>query len=192
MTTMKLIHDTADISNSASIGKGTYVWNNSQVREFAIIGEACIISKNVYVDHNVKIGNKVKIQNNCSLYFGVEIEDGVFIGPHTVFTNDKLPRAINHDGSVKKPGDWEASKTLVKHGASIGANSTILCGITLGCFCLIGSGSVVTKSVPDFSLFLGNPAKFVAWVCKCGKKLTNKTCDVCGMKLKDIKNDSSQ
>lgn len=189
---MKMIHNSADVSDTASIGSNTYIWNNSQVRENAVIGDNCILAKNVYVDYGVKIGNNVKIQNNCSLYHGIEIEDGVFIGPHVVFTNDKLPRAINPDGTLKQSSDWVLSKTLVKYGASIGANATILCGLTLGKFCLIGSGSVVTKSIPDFSLYVGNPAKFVAWICKCGKVLTDEPCPNCKMRLKDISYDTDK
>ncbi len=180
------VHATAEVSNPELIGDGTFVWNNTQIRENVRVGEECVIAKNVYIDHDVVIGNRVKIQNNCSVYYGVEIEDGAFIGPHVVFTNDKFPRAINPNGGLKAPTDWEMSKTLIKYGASIGANATILCGITLGKFCLIGSGSVVTKSVPDFALYLGNPAKFKAWVCKCGRILPKSGCEVCHTTMETV------
>ena len=182
-----MIHPTADVSPNARIGKGTNIWNQAQIRENAQIGDNCIISKNVYIDFDVKIGNNVKIQNNVSIYHGVTIEDGVFIGPHACFTNDKKPRAINPDGTLKKSDDWEVSKILVKKGASIGANSTILPGILIGEFALIGAGSVVTKNVPDYASVIGNPSRQVYYVCKCAKKLEkNKKCNTCGLSLSDI------
>jgi acetyltransferase-like isoleucine patch superfamily enzyme len=112
----------------------------------------------------------------------VTVEDGVFLGPHVCFTNDKIPRAVNPDGSLKKGDDWEVSPILVKEGAAIGANSTILPGVTVGRWALVGSGSVVTKDVPDFGLVYGNPARLHGYVCKCGKKI-EKECKVCKVKL---------
>ncbi|MCL5070811.1 MAG: acetyltransferase [Actinobacteria bacterium] len=156
------IHKTADVSKIAKIGKGSVVWNNAQIRENAIIGKNCIISRNVYIDEGVIIGDNVKIQNNVSVYKGVTIENGVFIGPDVVFTNDKYPRAVNKDRSLKKKEDWILEKTRIKQGASIGANSTILPGITIGRFSMIGAGSVVTKDVADFILVYGNPAKVIS------------------------------
>jgi acetyltransferase-like isoleucine patch superfamily enzyme len=161
-------HKTAEISEKAKIGSNTKIWNQAQVRENAIIGKDCIISKNVYIDANVRIGNKVKIQNNVSVFHGVDIEDGVFIGPHVCFTNDKTPRAINPDGTLKSNDDWEVTPTIVKMGASIGANSTILPGIIIGKFAMIGAGSVVTKDVPMFALVYGNPAKIHGKVNEMG------------------------
>ena len=169
------IHSTADVYKKSKIGEGTIIWNQAQIREGANIGKGCIIGKNVYIDINVVLGNKVKVQNNVSIYRGVTIEDEVFIGPHTCFTNDKNPRAINPDGTIKKPGDWNLITTLVKRGASIGANSTILPGIKIGQFALIGAGSVVTKNVPSHALVYGNPAKIKGYVCYCGeRKFKNK------------------
>jgi UDP-2-acetamido-3-amino-2,3-dideoxy-glucuronate N-acetyltransferase len=153
------VHETADVSPKARIGEGTKIWNNAQVREGAVIGKECIISKNVYVDTGAIIGNRVKIQNNVSVYNGVTLEDGVFVAPHVCFTNDKNPRAINEDGTIKTASDWQILKTVVKYGASIGANATILPGITIGEWAMIGSGSVVTKDVPAYAVVLGNPAK---------------------------------
>lgn len=183
------IHKTAEVSEKANIGKGTKIWNWVQVRENSNIGENCILSKGVYIDFDVKIGNNVKIQNNVSLYHGVTIEDGVFVGPHVCFTNDKIPRAINPDGTIKAGDDWQISETKVKEGSSLGANSTILPGVTIGRFALVGSGSIVTKDVPDFALVYGNPAKVHGYVCKCGKKLTeeNKVCKVCKLSLDEVK-----
>ena len=163
-------HETAEVADKAEIGDGTSVWHFSHVREGAKIGKNCIIGQSVYIDSGVKIGSNVKIQNNVSVYHGVTIEDGVFVGPHVCFTNDLKPRAINPDRSLKSGDDWEVSKTLVKKGASIGANSTIISGITIGEFCMIGAGSVVTKDVPAFALVYGNPAKIMGEVDKRGNK----------------------
>jgi UDP-2-acetamido-3-amino-2,3-dideoxy-glucuronate N-acetyltransferase len=165
-------HETADVSPHAKIGEGTKIWQHCQVREHAEIGKNCIISKGVYIDAGVKIGNNVKIQNGISVYHGVTLEDGVFCGPHCVFTNDKRPRSINPDGSLKTGEDWQVSETLVKKGASIGAHATIVCGVTIGEWAMIGAGAVVTKSVPDYGLVIGNPAKLIGFVCPCGERLS--------------------
>lgn len=163
------VHKSADVSEKAAIGEGTRIWNWVQVRENVKIGKNCILSKGVYIDSGVTIGDNVKIQNNVSVYHGVTIEDGVFLGPHVCFTNDKLPRAVNPDGSLKDASDWLVSETVVRMGASIGANSTILPGITIGRFALIGSGSVVSKNVEDFSLVYGNPARVYGRVDESGR-----------------------
>ncbi len=165
------IHPTADVSSHAEIGSGTVIWHQAQIREGARIGVNCILSKGVYVDSGVIIGNNVKIQNYVSVYHGVTIEDGVFCGPHCVFTNDKSPRAINPDGSLKSGDDWQLSPTLVRQGAAIGANATIVCGITIGRWAMIGAGAVVTRDVPDYGLVLGNPARLRGFVCPCGGRL---------------------
>lgn len=167
------IHPTAEVSDKAKIGSGTSIWNWVQVREGCVIGKNCIISKSVYIDADVVIGSNVKIQNNVSVYHGVKIEDGVFVGPHVCFTNDKNPRAINEDGSLKKGDDWRVTPIIVKKGSSIGANSTILPGVTIGKYALIGAGSVVTKNVPSFALVYGNPAKIHGKVDKSGSILRN-------------------
>lgn len=164
-------HETAEISPKAQIGKGTKVWNHCQIRENAVIGENVILSKGVYIDSNVKIGNNVKIQNYVSVFQGVELKNGVFIGPHVCFTNDLFPRAINPDGSLKQCEDWMINKTIVEEGASIGANSTIVAGVKIGKFAMIGAGSVVTKDINDFELAYGNPAKVHGKVNKNGKKV---------------------
>jgi len=177
------IHPTAEVAKKSKIGQGTVIWSQAQIREGAIIGKNCIIGKNVYIDKNIVIGNNVKVQNNASIFQGVTIEDGVFIGPHTCFTNDKLPRAINPNGTIQKITDWILKKTIVMKGASIGANSTILPGIKIGQFALVGAGSVVTKTVPDHALAYGNPARIKGYVCYCGqRKFKNnkiKTCPKC-------------
>lgn len=162
-------HETALIE-SQYIGKNTKIWRNAHVRKDAKIGSDCILGNNVYVDQNVVIGDKVKIQNNVSIYHGVTIEDGVFLGPHVCFTNDLTPRSVTPDGKIKSASDWKVVKTLVKQGASLGANSTIICGVTIGEFAMVGAGSVIAKDVPDYALVYGNPAKIKGYVCKCGAK----------------------
>lgn len=165
------IHETAEVSDQAEIGAGTSIWHQSQIREGVSIGKNCIISKGVYIDFEVSIGDNVKIQNYVSVYHGVTLEDGVFVGPHVCFTNDLLPRAVKPDGSLKGGEDWTLSKTLVKEGAGIGANSTIRCGITIGKWTIIGAGSVVTSDVPDYGLVWGNPARLKCFVSPSGERL---------------------
>ena len=153
------VHPTAEVSPDAQIGAGTRIWRQAQVREHAQIGETCNIGKGAYIDAHVHIGSNVKIQNNVSLFEGVTLEDGVFVGPHVCFTNDMLPRAITPEGKLKSIDDWEITPTLVKYGASIGAGSIIICGLTIGEFALIGAGAVVTRDVPENALVFGNPAR---------------------------------
>lgn len=173
------IHPTAEVSEKADIGDNTKIWNLAQVREDCQIGEHCIISKNVYIDTKVTIGNRVKVQNNVNVYHGVTIEDDVFLGPSMTFTNDLFPRSFNTD--------WQITETLVKRGASIGANATIVCGNTIGEYAMVGSGSVVCHDVPAHALVVGNPAKQAGWVCKCGHKLDEKLeCPVCGEKYPEL------
>lgn len=168
---MLQIHPTAEVSSQALIGNGTRIWHYAQIRENTEIGKNCIIGKGVYIDTGVRIGNNVKIQNYVSIYHGVIIEDGVFIGPHVCFTNDLYPRAINPDGSLKAAEDWELVSTHIGWGASLGANTTIVCGHSVGKWAMVGAGSVVTRDIPDHGLVMGNPASLRGYVCKCGHPL---------------------
>src|SRR5712692_2938294 len=167
------IYRTAEVSPEAHIGAGTRIWNEVQVREHASIGGSCNIGKGVYIDAHVRIGSCVKIQNHVSVFEGVTLEDGVFVGPHVCFTNDLPPRAITPDGRLKGSDEWVITPTLVKYGASIGAGSVIICGITIGEFALIGAGSVVTRDVPPHALVFGNPARLRGYVCRCARRLAN-------------------
>lgn len=178
------VHPTAEVSPAAQIGEGTSIWNQAQVRENVHIGNKCIIGKDVYIDFGVEIGDHVKIQNGSLVYHGVTIQSGVFVGPGVIFTNDKTPRAINPDGSLKGNDDWEVGPILIKYGASLGAGSIVLPGVTVGEFALVGSGAVVTRDVPDHALVMGNPARQYGFVCKCATKLVeqngNYHCPKCG------------
>jgi acetyltransferase-like isoleucine patch superfamily enzyme len=165
------VHPTADVSSEATIGPGTMIWHQAQIREGARLGRNCIVSKGVYIDHEVQIGDNVKIQNGVSVYHGVTLEDGVFVGPHACFTNDKRPRAVNPDRTPKSAGDWIVSPTRVREGAAIGAHSVVLPGVTIGRWAMIGSGAVVTRDVPDYGLVWGNPAHLYGYVCPCGHGL---------------------
>jgi acetyltransferase-like isoleucine patch superfamily enzyme len=166
-----IIHPTAEVSATATIGEGTRIWHQAQVREGAAIGQNCIVGKGVYVDYDVVIGDNVKIQNGAQLYHGVTLEDGVFVGPLACLTNDRFPRAITPDGYLKTADDWEAGRILVRRGASIGAGAIVLPGVTIGRFALVAAGAVVTTSVPDHGLVIGVPARLVGYVCACGRRL---------------------
>lgn len=165
------IHPTADVSLEATVGDGTSIWQHVQIREGAVIGRNCNLGKGVFVDLDVKIGDNVKIQNYVSVFEGVEIENGVMVGPHVCFTNDLLPRAVNPDGTLKSTEDWFLTKTLIREGAGLGANSTIVCGVVVGKWSLVGSGSVVTRNVPDYGLVYGNPARLRGFVGPSGQTL---------------------
>ena len=172
------VHESSYIDEKVAIGVGTKIWHFCHLQKGSQIGEYCSLGQNVNIAYNVKIGNGVKIQNNVSVYEGVELEDYVFCGPSMVFTNAVTPRRKYPKGVARY------EKTLVKYGATIGANATVVCGNTIGRWAMIGSGAVVTKDVPDYALMIGVPARQVGWVCECGEILIEKKdkeyrCNVC-------------
>lgn len=175
------VHSTAEVSDRADIGEGASIWHQAQVREGAVVGPGCIIGKGVYIGADVSLGANCKVQNYSCVYEGNTLEDGVFVGPEVVFTNDRYPRAINPDGTLKAASDWELEGTLVKYGAAIGSRSVILPGLTIGRWALVAAGSVVTKSVADHAIVAGNPARQRGWVCVCAHPLTPAlVCSECG------------
>jgi len=172
--TSYFVHPSSFIDEGVEIGENTKIWHFSHVQKGAKIGKNCSFGQNVNISNNVIVGNYVKVQNNVSIYEGVELEDYVFCGPSCVFTNDLTPRSRYPKGSVGY------KKTLIKHDASIGANSTIVCGHTVGEYALIAAGAVVTKDVPAHALMAGIPAKQIGWVCECGQVLKG------GLEMVDI------
>ncbi|MFA5165752.1 MAG: acyltransferase [Candidatus Paceibacterota bacterium] len=158
-------HETAFICPEAQIGQGTKIWNHCQILSGCQIGQNCTIGHNILIANTVKIGNNVKIQSNTDVWQGVELQDYVFVGPSVVFTNDLNPRA-----EFPKTKE-QYLKTLVKIGATLGANSTIVCGHEIGSYAFIGAGAVITENIPDYAIVAGNPAKIIGWMCRCGEKL---------------------
>jgi len=173
------------VAEDAELGSGTKVWHLAQVREGARIGDECILGKGAYVGEGVRLGNRVKVQNGASIYPGATVEDGVFVGPHVCFTNDRHPRAINADGSLKSAEDWDHGKILVRQGASLGAACVLIAGVTVGRWAMVGAGAVVSHDVPDHALVAGNPARRIGSVCVCGHRLREEgaarlSCPHCG------------
>ena len=177
-----IIHKSSFIDENVEIGKNTKVWHFSHIQSGSILGENCSIGQNVNIGNNVSIGNNVKIQNNVSVYEGVELEDYVFCGPSMVFTNIKIPRS-----EFPQKGSKFYSKTLVKRSASIGANATIVCGVTIGEYALIGSGAVITKDIPAHALVVGNPGRIIGWVDKNGNKININNKGVSSCKFYRVK-----
>lgn len=175
-------HESSYIDEPSEIGEGTKIWHFCHVMKNSKIGRSCNIGQNVVISPDVTVGNNVKIQNNVSVYTGVELEDDVFCGPSMVFTNVVNPRS-----HVSRKDEYK--KTLVKKGASIGANATVVCGNTIGEYAFIGAGAVVTRDVPDYAMIVGNPGRIAGWMCQCGIKLglsrdveknEEALCEVCG------------
>ena len=175
-----LVLESSYIDPGVTIGNNTKIWHFCHIQSGAVIGERCSFGQNVNVGNHVRIGNGVKVQNNVSIYEGVELEDDVFCGPSMVFTNDLTPRAKYPKG----PAGYR--KTLVKRGATIGANATVVCGHTIGNWALIASGAVVTKDVPDHALMAGVPARRIGWACECGQVLDHQlVCPDCGRRYRE-------
>ncbi len=177
------VHPSSFVDDGVKVGKGTKIWHFCHIQSGAEIGEGCSLGQNVNISNNVKIGNGVKIQNNVSIYEGVELEDYVFCGPSCVFTNDLTPRAKYPKGRAAY------LKTVVKEGASIGANATVVCGNYIGRWALIGAGATVISCVKDHAIMVGVPAKQIGWACECGHKLNDELkCEVCSRKYTETEN----
>ncbi|MEP7203657.1 MAG: acyltransferase [Ilumatobacteraceae bacterium] len=166
MTAQPRIHESAVVEDGSEIGDGTFVWHHAHVRAGASIGSGCVIGKNVYIDEGVSIGSGCKVQNNVSVYNGVTIGNDVFVGPSATFTNDRVPRAFN--------SAWTITPTHVLDGASIGAHSTIVCGVTIGRFAMIAAGATVTRDVADYQLVAGTPARHHGWVDREGNVVSRE------------------
>jgi acetyltransferase-like isoleucine patch superfamily enzyme len=165
------IHPTAEVSAKARVGAGTRIWHQAQVREGAVIGSNCVLGKGVYIDKDVRIGNNCKLQNGVFVFHGFDLEDGVFLGPGVMLLNDKHPRAINADGSLKADSDWVFSKGTVRYGAAVGGGAVVLPGLNIGRMALVGAGAVVSHDVADRGVVYGNPARLHGFACDCGHKL---------------------
>ncbi len=178
-------HESAIVDAGAGIGSGTKIWHFSHVSSGAEIGEGCSLGQNVFVARNVKIGSHVKIQNNVSVYEGVTLEDYVFCGPSMVFTNVKTPRC-----AYPRNTSEHYARTLVKYGASIGANATIVCGVTVGEWAFVGAGAVVTRDIPPYGLVQGVPGRLIGWACECGIPLSfemdRTVCANCGKQYRKL------
>jgi UDP-2-acetamido-3-amino-2,3-dideoxy-glucuronate N-acetyltransferase len=169
---MVRVHPSADVDERAQLGEGTVIWHLAQVREDAVIGRGCVVGRGAYVGVGVRVGDNCKLQNYALVYEPAVLEDGVFVGPGAVFTNDYFPRSVEPDGSPKRAGDWESVGVLIRRGASVGARAVCVAPVTIGRWAMVAAGAVVTKNVPDFALVAGVPARCIKWVGKAGVPLT--------------------
>lgn len=165
------IHPTAEVSPLATVGEGTRIWHQAQIREKVSIGKNCILGKGVYVDHDVRIGDNCKIQNGAMIYSGATLEEGVFVGPGACIANDRYPRAINPDGTLRTESDWRQGTVMVKRGASLGAGSVVVPNSVIGEWAMVAAGAVVVGDVPAHGLVQGVPARLSGFVCCCGHRL---------------------
>ena len=165
------IHPSADLEADVAVGAGTSVWHRAQIRTGARIGAECVIGRDAFIDEGVTLGDRVKVQNLALVYHGTTVEDGVFIGPNAICTNDRYPRAITATGALARAQDWQVSPITLRYGCSIGAGAVIVAGVDVGRFATVGAGSVVTRTVPAHALVAGSPARRIGWVCACGNRL---------------------
>jgi len=180
------VHPLARVEAGAVIGSGTRVWANVQVRRGARIGTECVIGTGVTVDVDVVIGDRCKVQNGALLYRGVTLGDGVFVGPAAVLTNDRSPRAATPEGAVLGDDDWDVAPIVVEGGATIGANATVIAGVRIGAWSMVGAGAVITRDVLPHALVVGVPARQLAWVCACGQRVDGEGdigCAACGRRF---------
>ncbi len=168
------IATSADVDRTASIGEGSAVWHLAQIRDGAVLGQDCIVGRGAYIGSGVRVGDHCKIQNYALVYEPAVLEDGVFIGPAVVLTNDTYPRAVNPDGSLKSTHDWQAVGVTVRHGASVGARAVCVAPVTVGRWATVAAGAVVTRDVPDHALMVGVPARRIGWVGRAGVRLENE------------------
>lgn len=171
MTLGYFIADSADVSSEAAVGEGSQIWHLVQVREGAHIGAGCVIGRGTYIDRDVWVGDHCKIQNYALIYAPARLEDGVFIGPGAVLTNDRFPRAVNPDGSPKAGDDWSPQGVDVETGAAIGSKAVVVAGVVIGAWSVVGAGAVVTRTVPAHALVVGSPARRLGWVGRSGRRL---------------------
>lgn len=171
MPTPSNVMASADVDDAARLGDGTTVWHLAQVRERATVGERCVVGRGAYIDAGVHVGDDVKIQNHALVYAPANLENGTFIGPAAVLTNDTYPRAVNPDGTIKSGEDWDAKGVTIREGAAVGARTVVLAGVTMGRWSMAAAGAVVTKDVPDHGLVVGVPARRVGWVGRSGVPL---------------------
>jgi acetyltransferase-like isoleucine patch superfamily enzyme len=167
------VHATADVEADVTVGPRTSIWHRAQIRVGARIGADCVIGRDSFIDEGVTLGDRVKVQNLALVYHGVTVEDGVFIGPNAILTNDRYPRAITATGELARADDWQVSPITLRHGSSIGAGAVVVAGTDVGRFATVGAGAVVTRDVPDHALVVGNPARRLGWVCACGNRLND-------------------
>jgi acetyltransferase-like isoleucine patch superfamily enzyme len=169
------VHASADLEPDVTVGPGTSIWHRVQIRTGARIGAECIVGRDAFIDEGVQLGDRVKVQNAALIYHGVTVEDGVFIGPNAILTNDRYPRAITSAGELARAADWTVSPIVLHRGASIGAGAIVVAGVDVGSFALVGAGAVVTRPVADYALVVGNPARRIGWVCACGARLADES-----------------
>jgi UDP-2-acetamido-3-amino-2,3-dideoxy-glucuronate N-acetyltransferase len=167
------IHATADLEAGVSVGARTSIWHRAQLRLGAHVGADCVIGRDVFIDEGVILGDRVKVENAALVYHGVTVEDGAFIGPHAILTNDRHPRAVSSTGDLARAGDWQVAPINLREGCSIGAGAIVVAGTDVGRHAMVGAGAVVTRTVPDHALVAGNPARRLGWVCSCGRQLTD-------------------